>query len=63
MASRAMQDAAYGPACSAEARFVPIRPAPEDVLQFWPVDKKVGQVRNDGPELIEPVPEMEPPLL
>ena len=42
---------------------MPIRPAPEDVLQFWPVDKKVGQVRNDGPELIEPVPEMEPALL
>lgn len=25
----------------------------EEVLRFWPVDKKVGQVRNDGPELIE----------
>jgi putative SOS response-associated peptidase YedK len=32
-----------------------LRPAPEGVLRFWPVDKKVGNVRNDGPELIEPV--------
>lgn len=40
-----------------------LRPAPEDVLRFWPVDSKVGNVRNDGPELIEPVQEMEPTLL
>jgi len=32
-----------------------LRSAPEDTLRFWPVDKKVGNVRNDGPELIEPV--------
>ena len=30
---------------------------------FWPVDKKVGNVRNDGPDLIEPVPEIEPTLI
>ena len=31
------------------------RPAAEDVPRVWPVDKKVGNVRNDGPELlIEP---------
>jgi putative SOS response-associated peptidase YedK len=40
-----------------------LRPAGEGVLRFWPVDKKVGQVRNDGPELIEPVPEIEPTLI
>ncbi len=31
-----------------------LRPAPEDVLRVWPVDKKVGDVKNDGPELLEP---------
>jgi putative SOS response-associated peptidase YedK len=40
-----------------------LRPAGEDVLRFWPVDKKVGNVRNDGPDLIEPVVEIEPVLL
>jgi putative SOS response-associated peptidase YedK len=32
-----------------------LRPAAEGVLRFWPIDKKVGNVRNDGPELIEPI--------
>jgi putative SOS response-associated peptidase YedK len=40
-----------------------LRPAAEDVLRVWPVDKKVGNVRNDGPDLIEPIKEMEPTLL
>jgi putative SOS response-associated peptidase YedK len=31
-----------------------LRPAAEETLRFWPIDKKVGNVRNDGPELIEP---------
>jgi putative SOS response-associated peptidase YedK len=31
-----------------------LRPAPEGVLKLWPVDKRVGNVRNDGPDLIEP---------
>ncbi len=31
-----------------------LRPAPEDMLLLWPVDKKVGNVQNDGPELLEP---------
>jgi putative SOS response-associated peptidase YedK len=30
-----------------------LRPAPEGVLRIWPVDKRVGNVRNDGPELLE----------
>jgi putative SOS response-associated peptidase YedK len=37
-------------------------PAAEETLRFWPVDKKVGNVRNDGPELIERV-RAEPVLL
>src|ERR1700760_1022134 len=40
-----------------------LRPAPEDVLRLWPVDKKVGNVRNDGPDLLEPIVEREPTLL
>jgi putative SOS response-associated peptidase YedK len=31
-----------------------LRPAPDDVLRVWPVGKEVGNVRNDGPELLEP---------
>ena len=31
-----------------------LRGAPEDVLRIWPVDKKLGNFRNDGPELLEP---------
>lgn len=30
------------------------RPAPQGTLIHHPVDRKVGSVRNDGPELIEP---------
>jgi putative SOS response-associated peptidase YedK len=40
-----------------------LRPAAEDVLTFWPIDPKVGNVRNDGPDLIEPVTQTEPLLL
>jgi hypothetical protein len=40
-----------------------LRPAAEGVLRFWPVDKKVNNVRNDGPDLIEPDLEMEPTLI
>jgi putative SOS response-associated peptidase YedK len=31
-----------------------LQPAPEGVLRLWPVDKRVGNVRNDGPDLIAP---------
>jgi putative SOS response-associated peptidase YedK len=31
-----------------------LRPLPEGVLRTWPIDKRIGQVRNDGPELLEP---------
>ena len=40
-----------------------LRPAAEDVLRIWPVDKKVGNVRNDGPELLEPRAPQEATLL
>jgi putative SOS response-associated peptidase YedK len=31
-----------------------LRPAAEGILRLWPVDKRVGNVRNDGPELLAP---------
>ena len=34
-----------------------LRPAAEDVLTWHPVDPAVGNVRNDAPQLIEPVEE------
>jgi putative SOS response-associated peptidase YedK len=51
-------EAADWPAWLAEAPGDPatlLRPSPEGVLRFWPVDKRVGNVRNDGPELLEPL--------
>jgi putative SOS response-associated peptidase YedK len=32
-----------------------LRPSPDQVLKLWPVDKKVGNVRNKGAELALPV--------
>ena len=32
-----------------------LRPAPVGVLRLWRVDKRVGNVRNDGPDLLEPL--------
>ena len=32
-----------------------LHPAPPGILRIWPVDKRVGNVRNDGPELLEPM--------
>jgi putative SOS response-associated peptidase YedK len=40
-----------------------LRSAPEDVLRLWPVGKAVGNVRNDGPQLLEPTTVAEPTLL
>ena len=41
-----------------------LRTAPEDVLRFWPVAKRVGNVKSNGPELLEPQePEVSGPLL
>src|ERR1700719_2955511 len=33
----------------------PMRPASEQTLRFSPIDEKVENVRNDGPELLEPI--------
>jgi len=44
-------------------RAILLRSAPESVLRLWPIDKKVGNVRNDGPGLIEPIAEPEPTFL
>ena len=38
-------------------------PAPDNVLRVWPVGKAVGNVRNDGPQLLEPTTVAEPTLL
>ncbi len=32
-----------------------LRPSEEGILRLWPVDKRVGNVRNDGPELLAPL--------
>ena len=36
-----------------------LRASPEGILRIWPVDKRVGNVRNDGPDLLEPQPLLE----
>ena len=43
-----------------EERLLLLRPAPEGTLSHYEVDKAVGSVKNDGPELTERV---EPPSL
>jgi putative SOS response-associated peptidase YedK len=37
-----------------------LKPCPDEALKIWPVDNKVGNVRNTGPELIRP---LEPALI
>jgi len=32
-----------------------LRPCQDEALKIWPVDKMVGNVRNNGPQLILPV--------
>jgi putative SOS response-associated peptidase YedK len=41
----------FGP----DERLALLQPAPDGTLEHYGVDKAVGSVRNDGPELIEPV--------
>ena len=31
-----------------------LRPSPDDILSLWRVDTRVGNVRNDGPDLLVP---------
>jgi putative SOS response-associated peptidase YedK len=39
-----------------------LRLCPDEALKIWPVDNKVGNVRNTGPQLIQPM-EPEPERL
>jgi putative SOS response-associated peptidase YedK len=32
-----------------------LKPCPDEALKIWQVDKMVGNVRNNGPQLILPV--------
>jgi putative SOS response-associated peptidase YedK len=32
-----------------------LKPYPSDQMELWPVDKRVGNVKNDGPELVRPL--------
>jgi putative SOS response-associated peptidase YedK len=47
------------PASDAELKALLV-PCPWDRIKMWPVDKRVGNVRNDGPDLARP---LEPLLL
>jgi putative SOS response-associated peptidase YedK len=31
-------------------------PYPAEQMTMWPVDKRVGNVKNNDPSLIEPIP-------
>jgi putative SOS response-associated peptidase YedK len=37
-----------------------LRPLPADRFRVWPISRKVNSVKNDGPKLIELLPEPEP---
>jgi putative SOS response-associated peptidase YedK len=39
-----------------------LKPAKEGIVRIWPVDKRVGNVRNDGPDLIKPEIPPEPDI-
>jgi putative SOS response-associated peptidase YedK len=32
-----------------------LRPCADETLKIWKVDKRVGNVRNTGPELVAPI--------
>jgi putative SOS response-associated peptidase YedK len=32
-----------------------LRPYPAGVMELWPVDRRVGNVRNEGPELAKAI--------
>jgi putative SOS response-associated peptidase YedK len=33
-----------------------LKPCPDEVLKIWPVDKAVGNVKNNGRQLLTPIP-------
>jgi putative SOS response-associated peptidase YedK len=39
-----------------------LKPCPDEAIKIWPVDNKVGNVRNAGPELIKPLTTSTPSL-
>jgi putative SOS response-associated peptidase YedK len=41
---------------TAEEALAVLRPYPDDLIVSWPVTQRVGNTRNNGPELIEPLP-------
>jgi len=47
------------PASDAELKAL-LKPYSSEQMKLWPVDKKVGNVRNNGPDLIRPVALTEP---
>ena len=47
------------PASEAELKAM-LHPCPPDAIDVWPVSRDVGNVRNDGPQLVEPVEEPAP---
>ncbi len=40
-----------------------LEPAPDDVLEMYPISTQVNNVRNQGPELLERIEEVEAPTL
>ena len=38
-----------------------LRSCPDEALKIWPVDKMVGNVKNNGPQLVLPVLSSEVP--
>lgn len=47
------------PASEADLKAL-LRPCPASAIKVWPVDRRVGNVKNDDPDLVEPV-EIAPP--
>lgn len=45
------------PATESELRAL-LRPYPDSAMTFWPVDRKVGNVKNDSPDLFSPLCEL-----
>ena len=39
-----------------------LKPCPDEALRIWPVDRMVGNVRNNGPQLVLPVLSCEVPV-
>ena len=32
-----------------------LKPCPDEDLKMWPIDSRVGNVRNEGPEFVAPI--------